>query len=153
MKPDRRRAVEWECARLINQHAHLFNQRCWGELVNLYTADGVFLPPSDGAARIAGRGPLFEWFRQRNADEQYFCTNVVVHAEGTSAASAESLTFCATGAVAGLPLPVLAEGGEWTICYYRDRLVLTDDGWRFLERIAFAGFRPEDDHFADRRSA
>lgn len=142
MTPDQRRAIEWDCARLINLYANLNDSGRWEEVAALYADDGAMARPAAPDQLIRGRETILESFLARPARyARHVVANIVVEVENADAARAESriLLFTAkAGAGDGLPelsgLPLVGE--------YRDRLVRTADGWRFAERRGSLSFRP-----------
>jgi hypothetical protein len=125
LTPDERRAIEWDCTRLINRYANLGDAGRWEEVAALYTDDGVMARPSKPDAPIAGRAAILESFLARpHRAQQHFFSNIVVTAESADRASAYSGIMLFTGKDAAL-----------ITGFYRDTLVRTPAGWRFAERI------------------
>ena len=134
MTPDARRAIEWDCARLINLYAQLNDSGAWPEVAALYTEDGVMFRPTAPETPIVGRDTILASFLSRPARaSRHVCANIVVDALGDDEARAESMILLFTGNLVPGELPELDAGGP-KIGRYSDRLVRTDDGWRFLER-------------------
>ena len=124
MKDEERRAIEWECARLINQYANLNDEARWKEAVSLYAEDGLMTRPTAPDVEIVGREALLAAFLARPArTSQHVVANVVVYVESPTAARAKSVI-----------LLFLDKEGPPLIGTYRDRFVLTGEGWRFSER-------------------
>lgn len=124
MTEDERRAIEWECTRLINLYANLNDQARWEEVAALYSDDGLMTRPTAPDAPIVGRAALLESFRARPARiSQHVCANIVVEVESETAASAYSVILLFT-----------SKDGAPLIGSYRDRFVRTAEGWRFAER-------------------
>ena len=67
MHPDARRAIEWECSRLVNLYANLNDAARWPELTDLYTEDGLMTRPSAPDVAIVGRAAILEAFTSRPA--------------------------------------------------------------------------------------
>jgi hypothetical protein len=143
MSPEQRLAIEWECARLINRYANLNDMARWEEVAALYSEDGLMTRPTAPDKPIVGRKALLESFLARPPRaSRHVCANIVVDVESECAASAFSviLLFTGTADPAG-GLPVRDESPP-LVGTYRDRFVLTGDGWRFAERHGELSFSP-----------
>jgi hypothetical protein len=124
MSPEQRRAIEWECTRLINHYANLNDQARWEDVAALYTEDGLMTRPTAPDAPVVGREALLESFRARPPrTSQHICANIVVEVESEASAQAFSVILLFTGKDAP---PIVGN--------YRDRFALTGEGWRFTER-------------------
>ena len=142
MSPRKRRAIEWDCTRLINDYANLNDAGRWEDVAALYAEEGLMARPSAPYQPVVGRDAILASFRERPPRvSRHICANIVVTVESRDAASAQSMILLFSGTVAtdgGLPLldkkPALI--GE-----YRDRFVRTADGWRFAERRGALSFR------------
>ncbi len=119
-----RRAIEWECSRLINLYARLNDDARWEDVAALYADDGLMTRPTAPDSPIIGREAILASFRARPARKtQHICANIVVDVENESAASAHSVILLFT-----------AKDAPPLIGSYRDRFTLTPGGWRFAER-------------------
>ena len=126
-----RRAIEWDCTRLINLYANLNDAARWPELAALYAEDGLMTRPSAPDVPIVGRDAILAAFTARPPRAtRHVCSNIVIDVEGADAARGTSAMLMFTGA--GAPLV----GG------FNDRFVLTDAGWRFAERRGLLSFAP-----------
>jgi len=143
LKPKDRRAIEWECTRLINDYANLNDAGRWHDVAALYAEDGLMTRPSAPDRPIVGREALLASFLARPPrTSRHICANIVVTVESETTASAYSVILLFSGKPAddgGLPIrddapPLVGE--------YRDRFILTEDGWRFAERRGGLSFRP-----------
>ena len=124
MTEEERRAIEWECARLINLYANLNDEARWAEAVALYAEDGLMTRPTAPDAPIVGREALLAAFLARPPrTSQHVVGNIVVEVESETEAKAKSVILLFTG-----------KEGPPLIGTYRDRFVRTDEGWRFSER-------------------
>ena len=142
MTPDERRAVEWECTRLIHRYANLTDVHDWDAIVALYTENGLMTRPTAPDVLILGRKALLDAFRSRPArTSQHVCANVVVDVESETEASAYSVILLFTGREEAGGLPLKDEKSP-LVGYYRDRFKLTKEGWRFSERRGALTFRP-----------
>jgi hypothetical protein len=124
MTDEERRAIEWECTRLINLYANLNDEARWEEAAALYAEDGLMTRPTAPDAPIVGREALLAAFVARPPrTSQHVVGNVVVEVESGNAASAKSVILLFT-----------SKEGPPLIGTYRDRFVRTHEGWRFSER-------------------
>jgi hypothetical protein len=119
-----RRAIEWECARLINLYALLNDEARWDEVAALYAPDGVMTRPTAPDQPIVGREAILAAFKERpTRTTRHVCSNIVIDVDSATSARGRSAMLLFTSA----DKPPLVGGFE-------DRFVLTDDGWRFAER-------------------
>ena len=124
MDASERRAIEWECARLINLYALLNDEARWEEVAALYAADGVMTRPTAPDQPIVGRDAILSAFKARPPrTTRHVCSNIVIDVESITAATGRSAMLLFTSA----EKPPLVGGFE-------DRFALTGDGWRFAER-------------------
>lgn len=120
---DARRAIEWECTRLINLYANLNDAARWPEVAELYAEDGLMTRPTAPDAPVVGRAAILAAFTARPPrTTRHICANIVIDVESATAARGRSAMLLFTGG----PAPLV--GG------FADRFVLTMDGWRFAER-------------------
>ncbi len=123
LPPDARRAIEWECSRLINLYATLNDAARWPEVAQLYTRDGLMTRPSAPDIAIVGRAAILAAFTGRPARAtRHICANIVIDAEDATTARGTSAMLLFTGG----PAPLVGS--------FADRFALTDEGWRFSER-------------------
>ncbi|WP_404366910.1 nuclear transport factor 2 family protein [Sphingomonas sp. MMS24-J45] len=121
--PAERRAIEAECARLINLYANLNDAADWVAVADLYAPDGVMTRPTAPDQPVVGRDAILAAFQARPPrTTRHFCANIVIDVESATRARGESAMLLFTGA----PAPLVGS--------FHDRFVLTDDGWRFAER-------------------
>lgn len=119
-----RRAIEWECARLINLYALFNDEARWDEVAALYAPDGVMTRPTAPDQPIVGRDAILAAFRARAPrTTRHVCSNIVIDVESATSARGRSAMLLFTSA----DKPPLVGGFE-------DRFALTGDGWRFAER-------------------
>lgn len=135
MTDEERRAIEWDCTRLISLYANRTDRRAWEEVAALYTEDGLMARPTAPDDPIIGRQALLTAFRARPPRvTRHVCADIVVTVESARAASAESVVLIFTGEpdpAGGLPS---RDAGPPMVGEFHDRLVLTNEGWRFSER-------------------
>jgi hypothetical protein len=126
---EQRRAIEWECTRLVNLYANLNDAAEWEAVASLYSLDGAMARPSAPDVLIKGRAAILEAFRARPArTTRHICANLVVDVESPTAARGESAMLLYSGP--GLPI----------VGSFHDRFVLTGEGWRFAERRGILHF-------------
>lgn len=124
------------CADLVVRYAYLNDERRFEELAALFTEDAVLYRPSAPDQPIAGRQAILAAFRKRPADALTFhvCSDILVDvqdartAQGVSRILLLAATRPADGMLAGVAANVPVPGT------FRDRFVLTEDGWKFAER-------------------
>lgn len=127
---DQRRAIEWECTRLVNLYANLNDAADWDALADLYTVDGVMARPSAPDVLIRGRAAILESLRARSPrTTRHICSNVVVEVDSPTAAHAQSAMLLFSGPDSPL------------VGSFHDRFALTSEGWRFAERRGLLHFR------------
>ncbi|MFA5966373.1 MAG: nuclear transport factor 2 family protein [Sphingomonas sp.] len=120
---DERRAIEWDCAKLINLYASLNDEGRWAEVAALYAEDGSMTRPTAPDAPIVGRDAILAAFESRpRRTTRHICSNIVVTATNRDEAVATSAMLLFTAAD-GAPLV----GG------FADR-------WRFTERRGMLTF-------------
>lgn len=142
MTPEQRRAIEWECTRLINLYVNLNDEGRWEELAALYAEDGLMTRPTAPDAPIVGRAALLESFRSRPPRvSRHVCANIVVDVDGPSEARGFSTILLFTGRSDPEGGRAIRDEGPPLVGTYRDRFVLTGEGWRFAERHGSLTFR------------
>lgn len=142
MTHDERRAIEADCARLINQYVNFNDAQDWEAVAALYTDDAIFRRPSGGDP-VTGRQAILASFMARPPRAQrHVIANIVVDVVSASEARAFSAIVLYQGDLAtdgGLPVQA---ANSPLIGWFRDRLVLTNEGWRFAERTGGLDFKP-----------
>jgi ketosteroid isomerase-like protein len=137
-----RRAIEADCARLINHYVNCNDAQDWHACAALYTEDASFRRPSGGDP-IVGREAILAGFLARPPRAQrHVIANVVVDVVSETEATAFSAIILYQGEPAsdgGLPVQ---SANSPLIGWFRDRIVLTREGWRFAERVGGLDFRP-----------
>ena len=125
MTEDERRAIEWDCAALINRYAMLNDAARWADVAALYAEDGSIARPTAPDAPIEGRAAILAAFEARAPrTTQHVTANIVVDVIDADSATATSamLLFTAAGT------PPLVGG-------FVDRFRrVPGEGWRFAER-------------------
>lgn len=143
MSPEERRAVEADVERLIKLYVNLNDAQDWEAVAALYTEDARFARPSKPGEFVRGRAAILAGFLARPPRAQrHVIANVVVDVESPSTARAFSVIVLYQGdpAPAG-ELPAMSAPSP-LVGTFTDRLVLTEDGWRFAERVGALDFKP-----------
>lgn len=124
------------CTDLIVRYAYLNDERRYEELAALFTEDAVLYRPSAPEQGIVGRPAILEAFRKRPLETMTFhvTSDILVEVEDEERAQARSRILLLSGTRAqdggALPLDVRAPVPG----VFRDRFVLTSQGWKFAER-------------------
>ncbi|HTC38935.1 MAG TPA: nuclear transport factor 2 family protein [Steroidobacteraceae bacterium] len=125
---------------LITRYAALNDAGDWDGVAALYTDDGRMSRPSAPDDFIAGRAAILAAFRARPLRAaRHIIANVLVTLNSDTEARATSQILLFTGVSAGDGLPV--QSAMPLVGTYRDRLMRTPHGWRFLERRGSLDFR------------
>lgn len=128
---DERRAIEQDCARLINHYANLNDAADWEAAAALFAPDGAMARPNAPDELIVGREAILAAFRARPPRAaRHVAANIVIEVEGRDAARGTSTMLLFTGF--GAPL----------VGSYADRFVRIGKGWRFGERRGQLHFKP-----------
>jgi hypothetical protein len=140
---DERRAIEADCERLIKLYINLNDAQEWEAVASLCTEDARFARPSKPGEFIEGREAILAGFLARPPRAQrHVIANIVVDVESPTAARAFSVIVLYQGDPAPPgELPAMSADSP-LVGTFRDRLVLTDSGWRFAERIGALDFKP-----------
>lgn len=126
-----RRAIEWECTRLVSLYANLNDRGDWAGVAALYAEDGVMTRPTAPDAPIVGRGAILAAFTARPPrTTRHVCSNIVIDVESEDSARGDSVMLLFTAY--GPPL----------VGNFADRFVRTAEGWRFAERHGSLTFAP-----------
>ena len=126
---ERRLEDEAACARLCVDFARHIDARRYGDLLDLFTEDGVL----DRMGRVMrGQQEIASFLYSRPLDvaTRHLCTNLRVDVHGDDADGSCSVLFFRSEGAAGEPfkasVPVIVD--------YQDRYKRTADGWRIVER-------------------
>lgn len=121
--PDQRRAIEWDCTRLVHHYANLNDAAKWEAAANLFTDDGRLSRPTAPDQPIVGREAILAAFLARPPRiTRHVCANVVIDILSTDEATGESAMLLFVGP----DTPLVGS--------FKDRFIRTTGGWRFLER-------------------
>jgi hypothetical protein len=123
MNDPARRAIEAECARLINLYANLYDASDWAAVAALYAEDGLMTRPTAPDVAITGCAAVLAAFAARPPRvSRHICANIVIEVEDESHARSESAMLLFSGV--GAPL----------VGFFHDWFVLTVEGWRLTEQ-------------------
>ena len=138
-----RRAIEWDCTKLINRYTLLNDAADWDAVAALYTEDGQMARPSAPDSPVVGRDAILAAFRSRPARAaRHVVSNIVVDVVSETEATALSIIVLYQGSEnpeGGLPI---RDPKGPLIGTYTDRLRKTAEGWRFAERRGGLDFAP-----------
>jgi ketosteroid isomerase-like protein len=124
MDPFVRLIAERACERLILDYAAFNDAGDWAAVAALYAPDGRMSRPTAPEIFIEGRDAILAAFRGRPGRvTRHICANIRVTLERPAIARATSQILLFTRAD-GPPL----------VGSYHDRLVCSEEGWRFAER-------------------
>jgi uncharacterized protein (TIGR02246 family) len=129
MDRDEKRAIAWECQRILTKFC-LFNDRKQSDdLANLFTPDGVWLRLGKS---LTGRENISKAMEARPATalHLHLLSNVfvmVTDADQAEVTSYKSIYYDAAGESLDKPIPL--NGPKW-VSVYTDKFVRTDEGWR-----------------------
>ena len=138
-----RRAIEWDCAKLINRYTLLNDAADWDAVAAFYTEDGQMARPSAPDKPIVGREAILANFKSRPARAaRHVVSNIVVDVVSETEATAMSVIVLYQGiANESGGLPARDTSGP-LIGTYTDRLRKTAQGWQFAERRGGLDFAP-----------
>lgn len=143
MDDEARRAIQWDITQLLHRYANLNDLKAWGEVSALYVPEGVMYRPVAPDTPVRGREAILASFLARPATRttKHFCANIEVAVQSPGEATAYSAYAIHGGARQGPETLPLLDAGPPVLCEFRDRLVLTSEGWRFAERRGVLLFR------------
>ena len=138
-----RRAIEWDCTKLINRYTLLNDAADWDAVAALYTEDGQMARPSAPDKPITGRDAILATFKSRPARAaRHVVSNIVIDVLSDTEATAMSVIVLYQGIASdGGGLPARDTSGP-LIGTYTDRLRKTAQGWQFAERRGGLDFAP-----------
>ncbi len=134
MTPLDRLFAEHQIADLVTRYAMYNDDGDYDAVAALFTDDASFVRPSGGDP-IVGRAAIRASYEGRPPRiSRHLITNIVVDLVADAEATVRSTIVLYTAPPGGLPAdankPALLGG-------FRDRVVKTDDGWRFAAREGF----------------
>jgi hypothetical protein len=126
-------AIEWACEKLGRMYALCSDSNDIDALSQLFTEDGVFVRPTVPDVEIKGRAEIRAAFLKRPPIVvMHQVTNCLVSA--VSANVATGISYISFLLAPGTDQPLPRIGGVIHFGEFRDRFVLTADGWKFSER-------------------
>lgn len=129
--------IEQQCRRLIHHYAYLNDERNFDALIDLFTDDAILFRPSAPTVPLQGRDAILASFRSRPAEVRTFhlCSDVIVAVDDREHARARSRIVLLSGprSEAGA-ISVDAVSKPPAPGTFEDRLRLTAQGWKFVER-------------------
>jgi 3-phenylpropionate/cinnamic acid dioxygenase small subunit len=138
MTPLDRLLAEQEIARLITRFALLNDAADWSGVAAMFAEDGRFIRPAGGDP-VVGREAIRSSFESRPPRTScHLITNIVVDVTSAHEANARCsmLLYTAPAGATVAVSPALIGG-------FRDKLVRTQEGWRFAERAGFLDLKVE----------
>lgn len=143
MTEEERRAIEFDCERLIKHYVNLNDAQDWHGVAALYTEDARFARPSQPDVFVEGRAAILAGFLARPARAQrHVIANTVVEVEDASHARAFSVIVLYMGEAAEPGALPAMDPKSPLVGTFTDKLVRTAEGWRFAERVGGLDFRP-----------
>ena len=138
---DDRRAIEADCTRLIHDYANRNDAGDWPAVASFYTDDGRMIRPTIPDAPVIGRDAILAAFTARPARvTRHVCANIVVSVVNADHATAFSVILLFTGDPGFDGAMPVRDDRPPLVGTYHDRLVRTDNGWRFAERVGALSF-------------
>ena len=139
-----RRAIEWDCARLINLYMRYNDAGDHDSVASLFTEDGLLARPTMPDQPIVGRDAILAGFRARPAGlrMRHVVSNVIVDVESETQARATSVMTLYRGQETPDGALPTRNPADPLIGFFDDRLRKTAEGWRFVERRGGLDFAP-----------
>jgi hypothetical protein len=133
MNATERMTIEWACERLCREYNINSDRGDFDKLASLFTEDALFSRPTIPDVQIKGRADILAAFKKRPPiTVQHQLNNVLVDVQ--SATEATGICVLAFLMAPGIDEPLPRIGGPLHFGEFRDRFVLTPDGWKFAER-------------------
>ncbi len=133
MNATERMTIEWACERLCRQYNIHSDQADFDALSALFTDDALFSRPTTPDVEIKTRAEILAAFKKRPAiTVQHQINNCLVDVQ--SPTEATGICVLAFLMAPGTDQPLPRVGGPIHFGEFRDRFVLTQDGWKFAER-------------------
>lgn len=133
MNPTETMTIEWACEKLCRRYNLYSDLSDFDSLGALFTEDALFIRPTMPDVEFRGLADILAAFNKRPpVTVQHQINNCLVDVQSpTEATGICVLSFLmAPGADQALP----RVGGPIHFGEFRDRFVLTADGWKFAER-------------------
>lgn len=133
MNATERMTIEWACEKLCRQYNIFSDQADFESLSALFTENALFSRPTVPDVEIRTRADILAAFKKRPAiTVQHQINNCVVDVQ--SASEATGICVLSFLMAPGTDEPLPRVGGPIHFGEFRDRFVLTQDGWKFAER-------------------
>lgn len=130
--------IERACEALVVNYTHYVDFGEAARVAELFTHDGVW---ESGETSMVGAEQIRRGFESRQKmtgrTSRHACTNL--HVDVIDERNAQGLVYFTLYRHDGDATPAPLDG-PLMVGQYRDRFVLTDDGWRFTHRTAEAAF-------------
>jgi hypothetical protein len=133
MNATERMTIEWTCERLCRQYNIYSDLSDFDALCALFTDDALFIRPTLPDVEIRTRAEIFAAFGKRPPiTVQHQMNNCVLDVQSPTEATGICVLAFLMAPGTDQPLPRI--GGPIHFGEFRDRFVLTQDGWKFAER-------------------
>jgi hypothetical protein len=133
MNATERMTIEWACERLCRQYNIYSDLSDFDSLCALFTDDALFIRPTMPDVEIKSRAEILAAFSKRPPiTVQHQMNNCVVDVQSPTEATGICVLAFLMAPGTDMPLPRI--GGPIHFGEFRDRFVLTADGWKFAER-------------------
>jgi hypothetical protein len=128
-----RREIEWACERLCRQYCLYSDTSDWDAMAATFAENAVFVRPTMPDTEHMGKADILAAFRKRPPiTVQHQLHNVLIDVVSPTEATGHcALSFLMAP---GNDEPLPRVGGPIHFGEFRDRFVLTSDGWKFAER-------------------
>jgi uncharacterized protein (TIGR02246 family) len=136
--------IERECERLVTRYCHYVDHGEAAKIAELFTEDGVWSGPG---FELKGLEQVRKGFERRQANKarmsRHVCNNLLIDVvDASNASGTVYLTLYRYDGEEDRTTSPLE--GPIIVGEYRDRFVLTDDGWRFARREIETSFMSAD---------
>lgn len=133
MNPTETMAIEWACEKLCRQYNLYSDLSDFAQLAALFTDDALFIRPTMPDVEIRTRADILAAFNKRPPiTVQHQMNNCIVDVQSPTEATGICVLSFLMAPGTSEPLPRV--GGPIHFGEFRDRFVLTADGWKFAER-------------------
>jgi hypothetical protein len=125
--------IEWACEKLCRQYNIYSDLGDFDRLSALFTEDALFIRPTMPDVEMKTRAEILAAFKKRPPiTVQHQLNNVLVDVQSPTEAS--GICVLAFLMAPGTDQPLPRVGGPLHFGEFRDRFVLTEEGWKFAER-------------------
>ncbi|HEY0963583.1 MAG TPA: nuclear transport factor 2 family protein [Pseudomonadales bacterium] len=133
MNPIETMTIEWACEKLCRQYNVYSDLGDFGALSALFAEDALFIRPTMPDVEFKTRAEILAAFNKRPPiTVQHQINNCVVDVQSPT----EAMGICVLSFLMapGIDQPLPRIGGPIHFGEFRDRFLLTAEGWRFAER-------------------